>query len=229
MSDPTQRSLPFSIGNSLYFCPPGVPCPLFTYSTNFGSTIFSHYRIKSPTRAREINQKIVAIVERAEIETAMLDEVVVGVVDRLCSVPDVAETPLAVMTTMTSVVVVLMESVDVGVVVNVLNVVGLGDVPGSVEGDVDVEVDVEIGGVEVVEVDEPELLEVVDVALVDILEAEEVVVIEDRLDEPELPDDFELAEPALNDRKLNKLASLGSPGPNDTVTKPVVTFPDVSN
>ena len=159
----------------------------------------------------------------------MLDEVVVGVVDRLCSVPDVAETPLAVMTTMTSVVVVLMESVDVGVVVNVLNVVGLGDVPGSVEGDVDVEVDVEIGGVEVVEVDEPELLEVVDVALVDILEAEEVVVIEDRLDEPELPDEFELAEPALNDRKLNKLASLGSPGPNDTVTKPVVTFPDVSN
>jgi len=44
-------------------------------------TVFSNYKIKSPTRPRKINQKIVAIVERAEIETAMLEEVVAGVVD----------------------------------------------------------------------------------------------------------------------------------------------------
>jgi len=129
---------------------------------------------------------------------------------------------------MTSLVVVLVERIGVCVVVDVLNVVGIWDVPGSVEGDVDVEVAVEIGGVKVVEVVKLEFFDVVDGILADILEAE-VIITEDELDEPELPDDSKPAEPTPNDTKLSKLASLGSPGPNDTVIKPVAASPTITN
>jgi hypothetical protein len=174
---------------------------------------------------------------------AMLLEVdVVAVEDSLWRVLDVIAAPPDVTTTMTREVVVLVGLVDVGVVVDVLSVVGVG---------ID-ELVVEVGVVEVVElvvevleklvVEEVELVDVVDVdvlelvvvvedvelVLVDELVVELVEVVDVALDvvldvfvveevveeEPELVNDPELADDAEPELPLELLDAEASKGSN---------------